>query len=576
MADVVKVTLNGTTLIDHSDATVAPDKVLSSYVGYEGDGDRFVGTYEPQSASKAHTATFVGKKGGKVGNCYVTYDGTDYIDGGAPSGNHQSFNFNAGEILTCKCLGSDYSGTLVTLNGESTHYPQQTYEYTLPDNDIEIELKYGSESAIYINVIDSSVGTVFTATITNTGDSDNIYVQHNGTKYYTLGDTFSFSEGDEIYLYANTSLSSGYSEISIDGVTKVSVQDAPASYTYLASTKNIRIAFTTLPRTAVVVATSREAYISDKSVTLTSNTTTIVPSVPYTAMSQVTATIGPSYIIPSGTSSITANGTYDVKSYASAFVNVAGGGSSMYTATLVNDGDSSLAYVRYPGISGTKYYTRGSTFSFTTGDSLYLFAYPTMEGGATISIDGTTVASGYSATYTYTLPACDIRIYFSIDSSRLGDTSINVATATEAYIQSNRNITLTSSPTVITPTGPFNAMSQVSATISPSYVIPSGTFSITANGTYNVKNYLSAFVSVDGGSGGNSKDNDIIERTISGTYENSSITKVGICAFYNCQSLTSINLPQVNTISKSAFYSCTSLTDISIPQCSLVYEEAFC
>lgn len=50
MADVVKVTLNGTTLIDHSDATVEPDKVLSSYVGYEGDGDRFTGTYVAPSA----------------------------------------------------------------------------------------------------------------------------------------------------------------------------------------------------------------------------------------------------------------------------------------------------------------------------------------------------------------------------------------------------------------------------------------------------------------------------------------------------------------------------------------------
>ena len=44
MSGTVKVTLNGTTLIDHSDATVEPDKVLSSYVAYEGDGDRIVGT----------------------------------------------------------------------------------------------------------------------------------------------------------------------------------------------------------------------------------------------------------------------------------------------------------------------------------------------------------------------------------------------------------------------------------------------------------------------------------------------------------------------------------------------------
>lgn len=44
MPDVVKVTLNNETLIDISDSTVEANKVLNGYVGYEGDGDRFVGT----------------------------------------------------------------------------------------------------------------------------------------------------------------------------------------------------------------------------------------------------------------------------------------------------------------------------------------------------------------------------------------------------------------------------------------------------------------------------------------------------------------------------------------------------
>ena len=44
MADVVKVTLNNDTLIDISDSTITPETVLQSYVGYEGDGDRLIGT----------------------------------------------------------------------------------------------------------------------------------------------------------------------------------------------------------------------------------------------------------------------------------------------------------------------------------------------------------------------------------------------------------------------------------------------------------------------------------------------------------------------------------------------------
>lgn len=50
MPDVVKVTLNNETLIDISDSTVDSSKVLSSYVGYEGDGDRFVGAYTPPAS----------------------------------------------------------------------------------------------------------------------------------------------------------------------------------------------------------------------------------------------------------------------------------------------------------------------------------------------------------------------------------------------------------------------------------------------------------------------------------------------------------------------------------------------
>ena len=48
MAGVVKVTLNGTTLIDISDSTIDPSKILISNIGYEGDGDRVVGTLPAQ------------------------------------------------------------------------------------------------------------------------------------------------------------------------------------------------------------------------------------------------------------------------------------------------------------------------------------------------------------------------------------------------------------------------------------------------------------------------------------------------------------------------------------------------
>ena len=43
------------------------------------------------------------------------------------------------------------------------------------------------------------------------------------------------------------------------------------------------------------------------------------------------------------------------------------------------------------------------------------------------------------------------------------------------------------------------------------------------------------------------------------------ITLVGYCAFYNCSSLTKIDLTNVSSIGSSAFYGCKSLTHITIP-----------
>ena len=55
MAGVVKVTLNGVSLIDIRDSTITPPRVLSSYVGYESDGDRITGTAVTATATVSGT-----------------------------------------------------------------------------------------------------------------------------------------------------------------------------------------------------------------------------------------------------------------------------------------------------------------------------------------------------------------------------------------------------------------------------------------------------------------------------------------------------------------------------------------
>ena len=79
---------------------------------------------------------------------------------------------------------------------------------------------------------------------------------------------------------------------------------------------------------------SAEPVLQDKSVTPSTATQTVTPDSGYDGLSKVTVNAIPSnYIIPSGTKTITTNGTHDVKNYASATVNVASTGEDVTTET---------------------------------------------------------------------------------------------------------------------------------------------------------------------------------------------------------------------------------------------------
>lgn len=161
-----------------------------------------------------------------------------------------------------------------------------------------------------------------------------------------------------------------------------------------------------------------------------------------------------------------------------------------YTITLSGSGGEYTCYVLY---NNTKYYTSGSTITFSEGDTLYCYA----SGGATseVLVNGDIVASNYNGgqvSYTYALPGrnVDIELYSSPSTGRVS----------------------ISSPQPIVPSGTLNVTANdtydCTTYAEVDVNVPSaslGTKTITSNNTYyasadNLDGYSSVTVNVPGGS----------------------------------------------------------------------------
>ena len=78
-----------------------------------------------------------------------------------------------------------------------------------------------------------------------------------------------------------------------------------------------------------------------------------------------------------------------------------------------------------------------------------------------------------------------------------------------------------------------------------------------------------------GGGGGTEIEDAFVTRTLSGTYYNDRISRIGTYAFIGNYKLSSVNLPNCTYVADYAFSGCGDLSSINIPLCNFVGNNAF-
>ena len=107
------------------------------------------------------------------------------------------------------------------------------------------------------------------------------------------------------------------------------------------------------------------------------------------------------------------------------------------TATITSTGSSTYAYASY---NNTKYYSSGSTFTFTPGDTLLIHLEPRNSGTTTVTVNGVVVATQANyINYNYVLPDSDISIALAYNSS---SATANITVAPSSADISFANLTI--------------------------------------------------------------------------------------------------------------------------------------
>ena len=290
--------------------------------------------------------------------------------------------------------------------------------------------------------------------------SGNVTITANGTRNIKQYETVTVNVSDAPELQKKTATPTKSSQTitpdsGYDGLSEVDINPIPAEYIIptgeLSVTSNGQKDVTQYSSIDVDI----EPNLQSKSATPTKSSQTVTADSTYDGLSSVTVNPIPNeYIIPSGSKSITANGTSDVTSYSSVNVNVQPSLQSK-TTTPTKSEQVITAESSYDGLS-----------SVTVNPIPNEYIIP--SGSKSITENGTS----------------DVTAYASVSIDVQPDLQIKTATPTT----STQEITADSA---------YDGLSKVTVNPIPSqYIVPSGNLDITANGSTNVKNYETVNVDV--------------------------------------------------------------------------------
>lgn len=272
-----------------------------------------------------------------------------------------------------------------------------------------------------------------------------------------------------------------------DGLSSVTVEAIPSTYVIPTGTKSITANGVQSVSGYANVDVDVEPALQSKSTTPTTSSQTITPDTNYDGLSSVTVNpIPSSYIIPSGTKTITTNGTHDVSSYASATVNVpTGGDAPELQSKEVSFTPSETAQSQT--VSPDSGYDGLSEVSVSVGaiSSTYVGSGISRRSSTDLTVSGATV----------TAPAG----YYSAEASKtVASGTAGTPTATKGTV-SNHSVSVT--PSVTNTTGYITGGTKTgtAVTVSASELV-SGNRAISTNGTnIDVTNYATVSVSVPTG-----------------------------------------------------------------------------